>query len=117
MPFPHSLSRCTTSFQLLHVDVWGPYKWETYDGMRYFLTIVDDHTRWTWVFFMRLKSDVLMLLKNFFVEINTQFGKKVQRLRSDNDGEFFSHACTELLKIMVLYMKVLIHTHHNKTVW
>ncbi|KAL3353831.1 hypothetical protein AABB24_018482, partial [Solanum stoloniferum] len=98
LPFPHSMSRSTSSFQLLHIDVWGPYKWETFDGMRYFLTIVDDHTRWTWFFLMRLKSDVLMLLKNFFNEVETQFGKKVQRLRSDNGGEFYSHACTELFQ-------------------
>lgn len=54
-PFPHSFSRSTCSFQLFHMDVWGPYKVETFDGMRYFLTIVDDYSRWTWTFLMRLK--------------------------------------------------------------
>lgn len=98
LPFPHSVSRSTSSFQLLHVDVWGPYKWETFDGMRYFLTIADDYSRWTWIFLMRLKSDVLMLLKHFFVEVETQFGQKVKKLRSDNGGEFFNHACKELFQ-------------------
>lgn len=55
------------------------------------MTILDGHG-----FFMGLKSDVLMLLRNFFVEVETQFGKKVQRIRSDNEGEFFNHGCKEL---------------------
>lgn len=49
------------------MDVWGPYKIATYDdcGMQYFHIIVDDYSRWTWVFFMRVKSNVVFLLKNF----------------------------------------------------
>ena len=63
LSFPHSTSSSTCIFQLLHMDVWGPYRVETYDGMRYFLTIVDDYSRWTWTFLMRLKSDVVSFLK------------------------------------------------------
>ena len=46
--------------------------------MRYFLTIVDDYSRWTWTFLMRLKSDVVSLLKQV-VEIETQFDKKIKK--------------------------------------
>ena len=79
LPFPHSTSSSTCIFQLLHMDVWGPYRVETYDGMRYFLTIVDDYSRWTWTFLMRLKSDVVSLLKQFVVEIETQFDKRIKK--------------------------------------
>jgi len=99
LPFPHSTSRSTSSFQLLHLDVWGPYKVETFDGMRYFLTIVDDYSRWTWTFLMRLKSDVISLLKHFFIEVETQFGTKIQKVRSDNGSEFFNSNCNELFKL------------------
>ena len=30
-------------FQLVHMDVWGPYKHDTYNGNKYFLTLVDDY--------------------------------------------------------------------------
>ena len=42
LPFPHSKIYSTHSFDLIHVALWGPYKVQTYNGFRYFLTIVDD---------------------------------------------------------------------------
>src|SRR5207244_10292640 len=34
--------------QMVHVDVWGPYPIEGFDGTKYFLFITDDCTRYTW---------------------------------------------------------------------
>ncbi|XP_060170775.1 uncharacterized protein LOC132601727 [Lycium barbarum] len=56
-PFPHSVKKIVSPFQVVHMDVWGPYRQYTYNGYRYFLTIVDDYTRMTWVFLMKHKSD------------------------------------------------------------
>lgn len=70
VPFPLSFTTSSSMFQLLHMDVWGPYKTIAYNGMQYFLTIIDDHTRWTWLFLMRVKFDVL-LLKNFIAMVHT----------------------------------------------
>jgi hypothetical protein len=39
LPFPHSKRESLHSFDLIHVDVWGPYNTATYNGYRYFLTI------------------------------------------------------------------------------
>ena len=63
VPFPLSVTKSSRLSELLHMDVWGFYKTTTYEGMQYFLTIVDDCSRWTWVFFMRVKSNVVFLLK------------------------------------------------------
>nr|KYP58589.1 Copia protein [Cajanus cajan] len=50
-------------FDLIHVDLWGPYSIPSIHGHKYFLTIVDDHSRYTWIsFFLKLKSET----KNFF---------------------------------------------------
>ena len=48
---------------------------------------------------MRLKSDVVSLLKHFFTEVETQFGKRIQKIRTDNGSEFFNHNCNELFQI------------------
>ena len=53
LPFPFNNNLSTFAFDLLHMDVWGPYSTPTLDGYKYFLTIVDDATRATWVYFMR----------------------------------------------------------------
>nr|XP_009785772.1 PREDICTED: uncharacterized protein LOC104233988 [Nicotiana sylvestris] len=42
LPFPQSTGRAGKVFELVHGDVWGPYKVSTHDGHRFFLTLVDD---------------------------------------------------------------------------
>ncbi|XP_075095084.1 uncharacterized protein LOC107788097 [Nicotiana tabacum] len=45
IPFPLSQIKSTRAFELIYVDVWGPYKESTYNGFKYFLTVVDDYSR------------------------------------------------------------------------
>ena len=61
--FPNSYTNVNVVFDLIHIDLWGPYKVATYDGMRYFITLVDDKSRGKWTFLIRLKSDVVVVLK------------------------------------------------------
>ncbi|XP_074342118.1 uncharacterized protein LOC141679540 [Apium graveolens] len=46
--FRSSEIKITRIFELLHLDVWGPYHVTTHTGCKYFLTIVDDFSRATW---------------------------------------------------------------------
>nr|GEU85307.1 hypothetical protein [Tanacetum cinerariifolium] len=45
LPYFISESRSTNLFELIHIDIWGPYKVLTHGKFRYFLTIVDDCSR------------------------------------------------------------------------
>ncbi|TYK18103.1 Cysteine-rich RLK (receptor-like protein kinase) 8 [Cucumis melo var. makuwa] len=74
----------SNAFDLIHVDIWGPFSTETYSEYSYFLTIVDDATRYTWVFMLKLKSDVISIIPHFFKLIETQYGKAIKKVRSDN---------------------------------
>lgn len=65
IPFPISTSKSFACFDLLHMDLWGPYKTPTYDGCKYFLIIVDDMSRYTWIFLLKLKSDVVLSLNSY----------------------------------------------------
>lgn len=47
--FRASSIKTTCIFQLLHVDVWGPYKVKTKSSYNQFLTIVDDFSQYNWV--------------------------------------------------------------------
>lgn len=53
LSFPVHVNRSESCFELIRVDTWGPYKSVTHDGCSWFLTIVDDCTRHTWVFPMK----------------------------------------------------------------
>lgn len=77
LPFQISMSRADNVFDLLHLDVWGPYRTATHNGCRFFLTIVDDNSRMTWLYLMKMKSDVFARLKSFLVLVQNQFNKNV----------------------------------------
>ena len=55
-PFHNKISSC--AFDLIHMDVWGPYSTPNLDGFKYFLIVVDDATRATWLFLMKSKYEV-----------------------------------------------------------
>jgi len=71
MPFPDSTTTTTKVFELLHIDLWGPYHVPTHDGYHYFLAMVDDHSRSTWTQLLRCKSNALQTVKAFITLIET----------------------------------------------
>jgi uncharacterized membrane protein len=73
---------------LVHIDIWGPFYVPSYSGYRFFLTIVDDYTTFTWWFLMKSKSETRAILTNFLAYVNTHFNIDIQTLRSNNGQEF-----------------------------
>ncbi|KAL5832076.1 hypothetical protein ACOSQ4_017430 [Xanthoceras sorbifolium] len=57
LPFPSSSIQTLHSFDLIHCNIWGPFRTATHTGAHYFLTIVDDYTCFTWIFLMKFKSE------------------------------------------------------------
>lgn len=74
-------------FDLIHCDIWGPYCEMSYSGHRFFVTLVDDCTRFTWVYLLKQKSDVSSIIPRFFNMVKTQFDKIIKVFRSDNARE------------------------------
>lgn len=72
----------------MHVDIWRSYSIPTYVGFRYFLSIVDDATRSTWVYLLKAKSDVRNLIVSFHKMIQVQFKTNIKSIGSDNGQEF-----------------------------
>lgn len=73
--------------------MWGTYRVSTFDGHRYFLTVVDDFTRMTWVFLLKVKSDVCVVIQQFLTQVHIQFDKLVKIVRSDNGIEVVNSVC------------------------
>ena len=84
-PFPNRLS--DKAFDLLHLDVWGPFSTESIEGYKYFLTIVDDCTRVTWIYMLKTKHEVVEVFLVFLKYILTQYNATVKAIRSDNAPE------------------------------
>ncbi|CAI7847256.1 unnamed protein product [Closterium sp. NIES-54] len=82
--------------QNLHMDVWGPARVCGQGHERYFLLVVDDYSRYTTVFFLRSKGDVIEVLIDWIRGARRQLSESfdsdlpVLRLHSDRGGEFSS---------------------------
>ncbi|KAL4340022.1 hypothetical protein GQ457_08G034200 [Hibiscus cannabinus] len=87
LPFPVSVTCTNAPFELVHCDVWGPYKTPTYDNHCYFLTLVDDFSRSTWTYLLKHKSDVISIVPSFISMVKRQFGYDLRQFRSDNAPE------------------------------
>ncbi|XP_023638865.1 uncharacterized protein LOC111830613 [Capsella rubella] len=74
-------------FDLVHIDVWGPFSTESIEGFKYFLTLVDDCTRVTWVYMMRNKSDITVIFPTFLKMVSTQYNSIIKAIRTDNAPE------------------------------
>ena len=77
-------------FDIIHVDIWGPYSQFTYKTCRYFLTIVDDFSRYTWVFLLIFKFDAIDALIKFHTFVKTHHQIAIKTIQSDNKSEFLS---------------------------
>jgi hypothetical protein len=49
LPFPLHASRASHCFDLIHSDVWGPSPVSSHEKFKYYVTFIDDHSRFTWV--------------------------------------------------------------------
>lgn len=96
LPFTASKSIAEKVFDLLHVDLWGPYRTKALTGATYFLTIVDDFSRATWTHLLSNKEQVKEILNGFLCHVENQFNTRVKILRSDNGTEIFQSECGKM---------------------
>lgn len=115
LPFHSSNNTSSDLFDLIHVDVWGPYRQPSLTGACYFLTIVYDFSRTTWTFLMKTKSQSVSILKKLFIMIQNQLKKNVKILRSDNGSEFVNKECGQMLgDFGILHQKTCVYTPQKK---
>ena len=77
---------------------WGPSRVESIGGHKYFVSMIDDYSRMTWVFMMKHKGEAFMKFKEWKTLIENQTWKKLKRLRTDNGLEFCSSEFDEFCK-------------------
>ncbi|KAL6138517.1 hypothetical protein ACLB2K_063799 [Fragaria x ananassa] len=96
--FPKAIHRTKGTLDYIHSDCWGPSRVDSLGGHRYFMSMIDDYSRMTWVFVMKHKSDAFKNFKQWKALVENQTGKKIKRLRTDNGLEFCSIEFDELCK-------------------
>jgi transposase InsO family protein len=71
----------------------------TKGGKRYFITFINDSTRFCYVYLLKSKDEALCYFKTYKANAENQLERKIKRIRSDCDGEYFlsdfSNFCVE----------------------
>jgi transposase InsO family protein len=96
----------TEVFQRLHGDIDGPITGiidgvkeiiETPTGYRYYLSLIDEKSRYSFVYLLGRKSEAASRIKELITFIHTQYGKYINELHTDNGGEFVNLDLKEFL--------------------
>ena len=80
---------------MIHLDLFGPVNIMKINKKKYALVVVDDYTRFTWVYFLNKKDETPQLILELIkvIERNSEFTVNV--LRSDNGTEFKNSSMEE----------------------
>ena len=85
--FSRSKNRSKGILDLIHSDICGPMSSPTLSGCLYYVLFIDDHSRKSWIYFLRAKSGTFDRFKEFKTLIENQTSRHIRILRSDNRGE------------------------------
>ena len=95
LPFPLSETQTSRPLELVHADICGKMEQETNNGGRYFLSVLDDLSKYSEVVILRKKSEA----KHALIEILTRWENitevKVKYLRTDGGKEFTGKLVTD----------------------
>lgn len=87
-----------TELELIHTNVCGPMHTQSLNGSKYFILFVDDFSRYTWVYFMRMKSEAFQIFEKFKALVENEANLIIKTLILDNGTEFLSNRFEDLLQ-------------------
>ena len=88
--------RAEKPLELLHADICVPITPSTLVSNSYFMLIVDDYSRWMWVFVIKSKDQACSVFRKFKLQAENTSGQRIKTLRTYRGGEFLSAEFTQL---------------------
>lgn len=86
-PFNNESYKASKPLQLIHSDLSGMFEPSLF-GQRYYVTFIDDCTKFLRVYFLKTKDEVQVKLPEYVTWIERQFDSKVKAIRTDGGGEY-----------------------------
>jgi transposase InsO family protein len=88
-------------YKLLHMDLVGPACVRSAGGKWCVLVVVDDYSRYVWVFFLKEKGETFGFVRDLFLRLrNERHRDAIRAIRSDNGSKFrnsrFETICHDL---------------------
>ncbi|KAD1826795.1 hypothetical protein E3N88_42252 [Mikania micrantha] len=87
--------RANEPLKLIHANLCGPITPQTKGGNRYFLLLVDDYSRYMWVYLLKSKDEAFTKFKQFKIQVEKETSYAINMLRTDRGGEFNSQKFNE----------------------
>uniref|UniRef100_A0A8R7Q7D9 Integrase catalytic domain-containing protein n=1 Tax=Triticum urartu TaxID=4572 RepID=A0A8R7Q7D9_TRIUA len=87
LPYPKSISESKFPLELVFSDVWGPAV-ETVGRKQYYVSFIDDFSKFTWIYLIKHKSEVFQKFHDFQKLVERQFDRKILALQTDWGGEY-----------------------------
>jgi len=88
--------RDLATLDLIHSDLCEINGLLTRGGKRYFMTLIDDATRYFYIYLLKTKDKSFHYFKIFKAEVENQIERKIKRLRDDRGGEYISNEFSKL---------------------
>ena len=82
-------TRSNELIEIIHTDICGPLSIPCFTGEKYFITCIDDLSRYGYVYLMHEKSQAIDIFEMFITEVERQLDKKIKIVRSDRGGEYY----------------------------
>lgn len=83
-------NRTLDVLELIHTDICGPFPMAAWNGQQYFMTFIDDFSRYGYIYLLHKKSQSLDMFKIFKAEVENQLGKRIKSVKSNRGGEYYS---------------------------
>ena len=84
----HFVERQTEILGLIYTDLVDLKQTMSRGGKNYFVTFIDDFSRYTKVYLIKHKDEALDMFLTYIVEVENQLNKKIKRIRSNKGGEY-----------------------------
>ncbi|GJS39315.1 retrovirus-related pol polyprotein from transposon TNT 1-94 [Tanacetum coccineum] len=127
--------------ELIHMDLYGPMRVESINDKKYMLVIVNDYSRYTWMYFLRTKDEALDMIMKFIAQVQLNFKVQIQKQFSiartpqqNSLVERRNRSLVEVARTMLIFSKApeflwaeaistacftqnrsLVHTRYNMT--
>ena len=92
------MERVKENFKIIHSDVCVQFNQMVRGSFYYFITFIDDLSRYEYLYLMKHKSESFEKFKEFKVQVKNQMVKSIKILRSDLGDEYLSTEFIEFLK-------------------
>ena len=81
------IERISTLLELIHTNICE-MDCLSRNGKRYFITFIDDYSRYTYVFPLKTKDEAFETFKTYKAEVENKLSLKIKSIRSDRGGEY-----------------------------